>query len=744
MSTETTRPSLTRDLTSGLVVFLVALPLCLGIALASGAPLFSGVVSGIIGGIVVGSLSGSQTSVSGPAAGLTAVILAQLAALGSFEALLLAIVVAGVLQIGLGVARTGMLARFVPISVIKGLLAAIGVILVLKQIPHVLGHDSDPEGEMAFEQPDAENTFSELAALVDDVHLGAAVIGLSSLVLLVGWARSAKLRASGVPAPVVIVLLGLALQALFQGWGDAWAIGETHLVQVPVVDLRNALELLKFPDFSQWATPRVYTAGLTIAVVASIETLLNLEAVDKLDPQQRASPPNRELWAQGVGNVVCGLTGGLPVTSVVIRGSVNIDAGATTKRSTIFHGALLLVAVLLLPQLLNRIPLSCLAAILLVTGFKLASPTVIRKMWSAGHEQFVPFAVTVLAIVLTDLLVGLSIGLAVSGTFVLSRLARQPLRRISEKHIDGEVLHIELPELATFLAKGKLEETLDQLPEGSRVLLDASSSTYVDPEILAFVQEYREVTAPARRIQFSMKGFHEDYAIRDEVMFVDYSSRDLQDRLTHAQVLQILLEGNERFCSGRRLNRDLAHQLGEVMSTQHPLAVVLSCSDARAPVELVFDVGLGDVFSMRVAGNVLTPEILGSMEYGCEVARARLVVVMGHTACGAVTAAVELHHTEASARESTGCQHLDDVLDKLEPVISLPPGETPSSWSPERKEAFVNAAIKDNVLNVIRQIPEQSETMRELIADGRVAIVGVVYDIHTGRADFLLDHTVGL
>ena len=739
MSTQASRTSLSRDLVSSLVVFFVALPLCLGIALASGAPLFSGIVSGIVGGIVVGSLSGSHTSVSGPAASLTAIIFTQIGVLGSFEALLLAVVVAGVLQIGLGLVRTGMLARFVPVSVITGLLAAIGVILVLKQIPHILGHDSDPEGEMAFEQPDSETTFSELLHLANDIHVGAAVIGLLSLALLVGWTRVPWLKKSGVPAQLAIVILGLGLQVLFDHLGETFSIGASHLVQVPVVELSHALELLRTPDFSQWANLDVYTTGVTIALVASVATLLNLEAVDKLDAQQRTSPPNRELLAQGIGNVVCGLTGGLPMTSVIIRGSVNIDAGATTKRSAVFPGALLLVSVLPLPQLLNRIPLSCLAAILLVTGFKLASPAVIRKMWDCGWEQFVPFLVTMLAIVFTDLLVGLRIGLAVSGTFVLSRLARQPLRRIAEKHIDGEVLHIELPELTTFLTKAKLEQTLEGVPEGGRVLLDASSSTYIDPEILAVLREYRDVTAPARRIQFSMKGFHESYAIEDDLLIVDYSSRELQERLTHQQVVQILREGNERFCSGRRLNRDLAHQLGDVLSHHHPLAVVLSCSDARAPVELVFDVGLGDVFSLRVSGNVLTPELLGSMEYGCEVASARVVVVMGHTACAAIAAAVDLHHTGASARESTGCQHLDGVLDKLEPVIVLPPDEAPSSWSPERKEAIVNEVVRANVLAVIRQIPAQSSTMRELLDTGRVAIVGVVYDIHTGRAEFLLD-----
>ena len=350
-----------RDVLAGTVVFLVALPLCLGIALASGAPLIAGIISGIVGGIVVGSLSGSHTSVSGPAAGLTAVVLAQIAALGSFEAFLFAVIVAGVLQIAFGLAHAGALSSFVPTSVIKGLLAAIGVILVLKQIPHVLGDDTDPAGEMAFEQPDHENTFSELIGVFADLHPAAAVIGVLCVTLQFAWRRVPRLKNSKIPVPLVVVALGVGLSELFGVLGGGWMIGDAHKVAVPLPGEAGLAALLRWPDFSRWDDPTIYTSGLTIALVASLETLLNLEAVDKLDPRQRVSPPNRELWAQGVGNIVAGLLGGIPVTSVVIRGTVNVDAGAATKRSTILHGVLLLVSVALLPSVLNRIPLSCLA-----------------------------------------------------------------------------------------------------------------------------------------------------------------------------------------------------------------------------------------------------------------------------------------------------------------------------------------------------------------------------------------------
>lgn len=736
---------LVRDLIAGIVVFLVALPLCLGIALASGAPLISGLVAGVVGGIVVGSLSGSQTSVSGPAAGLTAVVLAQIATLGSFEAFCLAVVAAGVIQFGFGLVRAGSLSSFVPTSVIKGLLAAIGIILVLKQIPHIFGRDTDPTGEMAFEQPDRENTISELFATLTDVHLGATVIGLSSLALLVLWSRAKPLKA--VPAPLAVVVLGVALVLLFDQLGQPWAITGIHLVQVPITEgLGGIAELLQAPDFSQWNNPAIYMAGLTIAIVASLETLLNLEAVDRLDPEQRVSPANRELLAQGVGNVVAGLLGGLPITAVIVRGSVNINAGAASKRSAIFHGVLLLLAVALLPSLLNRIPLASLAAILLVTGVHLASPKLIRQMWKAGPDQLFPFAATVIGIVFTDLLVGLGIGFAVSLGFILKRHARRPVRLIAEKHLDGEVLHIQLPEQVTFLNHRAIEETLENIPRGTRVLLDAEQTDYIDPDILALIRDFRDEQAPARDILLSMTGFAGSYELQDDIQIVDFSTRELQQQVSPAQVLDILREGNVRFFSGRMLNRNLARQVCATAQGQHPLAVVLSCIDSRTPAELLFDMGLGDIFSVRVAGNVISPKVLGSMEYGTAVAGARLIVVVGHTRCGAVTAAVEL--AGANVAEATGCQHLDPILRDIQHGIdfehALADGKPFAQWDGERKRAFVDEVARHNVLDVCRRIVEHSQTIAELIDKRRIAICGVLYDVSTGRMDFMIDQAIGL
>jgi carbonic anhydrase len=725
--------TLPRDLTAGVVVFLVALPLCLGIALASNAPLMSGLVAGIVGGIVVGALSGSHTSVSGPAAGLTAIVAAQIATLGSFEAFLAAVVIAGVIQIGLGVCRAGFIAAFFPSSVIKGLLAAIGVILILKQIPHVLGHDTDPEGEMAFSQPDHENTFSEIGALWFDIHSGAATIGLLSIIVLLVWDRVKPLKSSVIPAPLVVVILGTAFSQLLTQFGEGWRIAGNHLVQVPVsASLTDLTALLQRPDFSQWANPAIYSAGVTIAIVASLETLLNLEAMDKLDPRQRTSPSNRELVAQGVGNVVAGLLGGLPTTAVIVRGSVNINAGAVTKRSAIVHGGLLLVSVATLPTWLNLIPLSSLAAILLVTGIKLASPDLLLAMWRQGRYQFAPFIATVVAIVLTDLLTGVLIGLAVSVAFILYSNFRRPLKRYIERQVGGDVVHIELANQVSFLNRGVLSEALDRIPRNGQVLLDARRTDYIDPDVLDLIRDYKERTAPVRNIQVSLLGFRSKYQLEDQIEYIDSPTREIQSRVTPAQVLQILREGHERFRTGRRLTRHYERQVLATSTGQHPLAVVLSCIDSRAPAEILFDLGVGDVFSVRIAGNTISPKVLGSIEYGCAVAGAKLVLVMGHTRCGAITTAVRTACTTESIAQITGCQHVEHILQDIQESIDETICRRIDELSPEEQQAFIDIVARDNVTRIVHAIPQQSETLARLCRDGRIAIVGTLYDVVSG------------
>ncbi len=735
-----TPATLFADVKAGLVVFLVALPLCLGVALASGAPILSGLFAGIVGGILVGLFSGSQTSVSGPAAGLTTVVAAQILSLGSFSTFLLAVTLAGLIQIGLGLAQAGFLAAFFPSSVIKGLLAAIGVILILKQIPHLLGHDRDPEGDLAFEQLDRENTFSELFELVGNIQPGAVIIGLVSIVVLVVWAKWRPLKESFIPAPLAVVFLGVGMNFWFQHLGDPWLIKPTHLVQVPVADsVMGFLSFLQLPDFSQWVNPAVYAAAATIAVVASLETLVNLQAVDKIDPEQRTSPPSRELLAQGIGNIASGLIGGLPVTSVIVRSSVNINAGGRTKLASIFHGLLLLISVPLIPMWLNSIPLSCLAAILFVTGIKLASPALVKQMWEEGRYQFLPFVATVVAIVFTDLLIGILIGLAVSIGFILNSNIRYPVRRVVERHLGGDVLNIALPNQMSFLNRAALSRVLAEVPRNGHVLLDAQNTDYIDPDVLDLIRDFTKQTGPAHGVEVSLVGFRNEYQFDDQIQYVDYSTRDLQDSLTPPQVLQILKDGHERFRSSRRLTRDLVRQVRATAHGQHPLAIILSCIDSRTPAELIFDLGVGDILNIRIAGNVTSRKVLGSAEYGCAVAGAKLILVMGHTRCGAVSAAVNLLGSTQTAAETTGCQHLDHIVNDIQhsadPVAcrsmyARPTGET---------ESFVNAVARRNVMRVVERIREQSGTLDELVRQQRIAIVGAMYNVATGGIEFLTD-----
>ena len=462
-------------------------------------------------------------------------------------------------------------------------------------------------------------------------------------------------------------------------------------------------ELLARPDFSQWVNPAVYTAALTLAIVASLETLLNLNAADRLDPQQRISPPSQELLAQGIGNVACGLVGGLPVTSVIIRSSVNVIAGGKTKLATVVHGALLLVSVPLIPAWLNTIPLSCLAAILLMTGIKLASPALMKQMWNEGRYQFIPFAATLTAIVFTDLLIGIVIGLVVAIGFILNSNMRRPVRRFVEKHLGGDVVHIELANQESFLNRAALSHVLAEVPRNGRVLLDAENTDYIDPDVLDLIRDFKEQTGPARSIDVSLIGFRNEYKFDDQIQYVDYSTRELQAALTPQQVLQILKDGHERARTGRRLTRDFSRQVRATAGGQHPLAVTLSCIDSRTPVELIFDLGMGDIFSIRVAGNITSREVLASAEYGCAVAGAKLMLVIGHTRCGAVSAAVKFLGARLTAAEATGCQHLDSIVNEIQQSAAGMTAQAASEPSLTAALTIVDAVARENVLRVVKE-----------------------------------------
>ena len=736
------------DLMAGLVTFFVALPLCVGIAMASGAPAISGVIAGIVAGVVVGWLSGAQVMISGPAAGLVAVVAAELTMLGSLEALLLAVVMAGLIQIALGLAQGGFIKSFVPTSVVRGLLSAIGVILILKQIPHLVGHDTDYEGEMSFFQPDRENTFSELLKIIGDLHPGAMVVGLGSLVLLWIWNRWKLTRASGIPAPLVVVAFGIACVAGFDSLGKPWMIEESHRVQLPVAEtIGGLLGFLHTPDFAQVGNPGVYWAAVTIALVASLQALLTTEAVDRLDTRRRTTPANRELVAQGVGNCVSGLLGGLPLTCEIVRSSVNVDAGARTKRAAIVHGLLLLAALAMFPRAINQIPLACLAAILITTGLRLASPAVFREMRRAGRYQLVPYLVTLVAIVFTDPLQGILIGLVVSLGFILWSNQRRPMRLVVEHHLAGDVTRVELANQVSFLNRAELRRVLDGMPRGRHVLLDASESVYIDPDILETVREYRDSIAPARGVHVSTKGFRPKYQIADVINFVDFTSRELQQDLTPERVLDYLRAGNERFRTGSQLKRDLGRQMVATAVGQHPVAVVLSCIDSRSPAEILFDMGLGDIFSVRVAGNVATDEVLGSMEFACAVAGAKLVVVLGHTRCGAVNAAVQAAcHPEVPVAPE--CVHLAPIMESIGKSVDAGSCRLVADAAQEGLQSRFQEVADDvaakNVARVVAEIRRRSGVLDRLIREGRVGIVGMVYDVGSGTTRIVPDTLAGL
>jgi len=496
--------TLRADFPASIVVFLVALPLCLGVALASGAPLFSGVIAGIVGGIVVGGLSKSPLSVSGPAAGLTVIVFAAIERLPSFEAFLLAVMLAGIIQLALAATRSGIAAEFVPSSVITGMLAAIGLILILKQVPHALGYDGEFEGSFEFLRADGGNTFSAIiTAIRQHLSPGAILIAFASLAFLFWWdgARPKTGPLRFVPGPLVVVLIGVGGNLLLGLVRPSWQLGASHLVQVPVAtSFGEFTSFFATPDFSQIGNGAVWTVAMTLAIVASLESLLSVKAVDELDPQRRTTPKNWEMMAQGGGNIVSGLIGGLPITSVIVRSSANVDSGGQSKASTMLHGTWLLLSVALIPVLLNLIPLSALAAVLIATGYKLAKPKLFFDRYKQGWTQLVPFVVTIVAILFTDLLVGIVIGLAVGFVFVVARNFRPAITFVCD---DGDCL-IRARRNLYFIHKYELQKALNQVPDNASVLIDLSSTSYVDLDnvdiINAFIKgaQYRAVTVTVR------------------------------------------------------------------------------------------------------------------------------------------------------------------------------------------------------------------------------------------------------
>lgn len=490
------------DLPASLVVFFVALPLCLGIALASGAPLFSGIIAGIIGGIIVGSISGSSIGVSGPAAGLAVVVLTAISDLGSYELFLVAVVIAGLLQVVMGFLKAGVIGYFFPSSVIKGMLSAIGIIIFLKQIPLALGYD---EGSpFAFFETTGLDLYEALSHMADSIAPGVVLVTAISLMILLIWDKVLAKKHKAfklIPGPLVAVIVGIIYQLIFSGTGSILEITGNNLVSVPVPD--NASDFFgqfTFPDFSQMWNSQLYIVAITIAIVASLETLLSVEATDKLDPEKRVTPTNRELIAQGIGNTFSGMVGGLPITQVIVRSSANVMNGGRTKLSAITHGFLLLISVILIPRFLNLIPLGVLAAVLLIIGYKLANPKQFFVMRKLGKTQFVPFAVTVVAIVATDLLVGILLGLAVGIiTILINSYKNSHFLNIEDKSNGMHRIKMELAEEVTFLNKAAIQRELYALPKDTYLTLDVTKTKALDLDVLEILDDFA-VTAARKNI----------------------------------------------------------------------------------------------------------------------------------------------------------------------------------------------------------------------------------------------------
>lgn len=503
---------------SGLVVFLVALPLCLGIALASGAPPLSGIISGIIGGIVVGYISNSNISVSGPAAGLTAIVFSAITELGAFELFLCAGLIAGVIQLILGFIRAGSISNYFPNNVIEGMLAGIGVIIILQQLKHAVGFDKDYEGkENLF---DNGINFSVFTEAFQAIHPGAVIVTVVSIAILLAWDHIPSLKKlKFVPGALVAVATGIILNEIFIRTGSPLAISSEHLVTLPVPqsteDFKN---MITFPNISGFTNPQVWIAGATIAIVASIETLLCIEASDRLDTRRRITDTNLELRAQGIGNLASALIGGLPMTSVVVRSSANANAGATSKVSTIIHGVLLLLCVLTIPVLLNKIPLATLAAVLILVGYKLAKPATFKHFWHLGKFQFIPFVATVLAVVFTDLLKGVGIGLAISVFYILQGNMKRAYYLSREELDDTDEFTIKLSEEVSFLNKAAIKKTLKNIKPGSKITFDARQTSYITTDVLEMIQDFANVRAKEENIEVELLGFrtsYQDYA-KDE------------------------------------------------------------------------------------------------------------------------------------------------------------------------------------------------------------------------------------
>ncbi|MCX7114566.1 MAG: SulP family inorganic anion transporter [Gammaproteobacteria bacterium] len=714
------------DFIAAIVVCLVAIPLCLGIALASNAPLFSGLLGGIIGGILVGTLSGSSVSVSGPAAGMATVVVAAIANLNGFQNFLLALTLAGLLQIMMGVFRAGFMSDYIPSNVVQGLLCAIGILLIVKQLPLAFTLSQNLlELKTHLLETTEELAVKPVYTLYYHLNGGATLLSLISFAILIYFEKTKRRFIRRIPASIVVVIVSILLNDLFGFLGSSFVQTSPQLVQIPKHDNFLAfLHNIQFPNWQAWSNPAIYLNALIIAIVASLESILNLKAGEKLDKKKRPSPANQELIAQGIGNLAAGLLGAIPITSVIVRTSVNIQAGSRTKMSAILHGVFLLFAILFIPAFLNKIPLSALAAILIFTGYKLTKPSIYKNMYRQGLNRFIPFIATVVSIVAFNLLEGILIGLAISFFYILKSHSQARLDIIKENHPNGMTHRLVLPQQISFLNKASLVAEMNDIPHQSNLIIDARYANYIDQDIIEFIQEFRDGRAKNNHISLDLIGFKDHYDIHNFIDFINVTTYDLRSSLHPAAVLSILKEGNHRFLNDTRIHRSAKMDIQQTSTAQNPIAVVLACIDSRVPVETIFDMSFGDLFCIRIAANVINDDILASIEYACAVVGAKLIVVLGHTQCGAIQAACD--------GVETG--HLGTLLAKIKPAILASTQAIATHTNQEM--SFIQQVTQCNVANTMLKIYQESGILKDMIEEESIGIVGGVYDISSGFVTF--------
>ncbi|MFN4994642.1 MAG: SulP family inorganic anion transporter [Bacteroidota bacterium] len=707
------------DLPAGVAVFFVAVPLCLGIAHASGAPLISGLISGVIGGIVVGMLSNSSLSVSGPAAGLTAIVLAGIAKLGSFEAFLLATFLAGVIQIMLGLLRTGAVADYIPTTVIKGMLSAIGLILIIKQFPHMIGYDVEEMGVEEFtltsqdvndnytqSSANEHNSFTVFINSLDNLNMGVMVIGLFSLFFLIVWDQFFQKRYRTIPGSLLVVMLGVLLNSSLDIITGGRLLQQHHLVHIPAIQsISEFLYASHFPILHDLTNYKVYLTAFTIAIVASIETLLSVEAIDKLDPLKRKTPANRELVAQGIGNVLCGLLGGLPMTAVIVRGSVNVSAGARTKQSAIFHGFLIIVAVVFFASLINKIPLASLAAVLIYTGYKLLNPAQLIHMYKKGWNQVAPFILSMTAIVLTDLLMGVMIGLIISAIFIVKEDYKGTILKVIDM---GRRKRIILGENITFLHRHRFIEFLSEVKPGTIVEIDGSKNYFVDDDILELLEEFK-VTARQNNIELIIGGLKHMESNKEEL------------KKSMEESYERLFKNNEKWVTDKlKLNPTYFTNLAKGQTPQY---LFIGCSDSRVPANEITGTEPGEMFVQRNIANMVVHtdvNLMSVLQYSVEVLNVKHVIVCGHYGCGGVKAAMD----------ETAHGLIDKWLRNIKDVYRLHKDEIDAIKEPElQHRKIVELNVKEQVYNLMKT----SFIQKNRVLYGFPEVHGWVYDINDGK-----------